>query len=56
MSYHDLEDEARPTGAADREAIALAGDDPDDGAVVAHLNHALGFDPKLGEAGVSSAP
>ncbi|WP_433169304.1 NADPH-dependent F420 reductase [Kribbella sp. CA-247076] len=44
MGYHDLEDGARPAGAPDRKAIAIAGE-AGDAATVAAIVNALGFDP-----------
>ena len=45
MSYQDLEDETRPQGSPGRKAIAIAGDDPSDLAIIAQLVSDLGFDP-----------
>jgi predicted dinucleotide-binding enzyme len=45
MGYHDLEDGARPAGAPDRKAIAIAGNGAADVATAAALVDALGFDP-----------
>jgi 8-hydroxy-5-deazaflavin:NADPH oxidoreductase len=45
MGYHDLEEEARPAGAAGRKALAIAGDAPEDRDAVAAIIDRLGFDP-----------
>lgn len=47
MGYHDLEDEARPSGASGRKAIAIAGDDPADLDTVAQIVNKFGFDPVI---------
>ena len=46
MGYHDLDEGARPAGAPDRKAIAIAGSAVDT-VEVAQLVDALGFDPVL---------
>lgn len=44
MGYHDLDEQARPTGNVDRKAIAVAGNDPLDVAIVAAFVDAIGFE------------
>ena len=46
MGYHDLDEGARPAGAPDRKAIAIAGE-PADAAEVAKIVDAVGFDPVI---------
>jgi predicted dinucleotide-binding enzyme len=44
IGYHEIEELARPAGAAGRVALAVAGDDLDAVETVAHLVDDLGFD------------
>ena len=45
MGYHDLDEGPRPPGAPDRKAIAIAGDDASDVALVGSFVDSIGFDP-----------
>jgi predicted dinucleotide-binding enzyme len=45
LGYHELRDSARPKGAADRKAIAIAGDNESDLITVSKLVDSVGFDP-----------
>jgi predicted dinucleotide-binding enzyme len=45
IGYHELEDRARPPGAADRRAAGVAGDDPAAVARIAELVDRMGYDP-----------
>ena len=47
MGYQDMEDDARPTKASGRKAIAIAGDSPTDLEFVSALVDDLGFDPVI---------
>jgi hypothetical protein len=44
LGYHQLDEDARPAGAPDRHAVAIAGDDEEAVATVAALVDAMGFD------------
>ena len=45
IGYHELEDRARPAGAADRRAAGVAGDDPVAVTAIAGLVDRVGYDP-----------
>lgn len=45
IGYHDLFDEARPSGAPDRKAVAIAGNNTTDVDIVSNFVDTLGFDP-----------
>ena len=45
IGYHELEDRARPTGAPDRRAAGVAGDDPVAVATISGLVDRVGYDP-----------
>lgn len=45
MGYHHLHDDARPIGASDRKAIAIAGNDTQDITTVSTIVDRMGFDP-----------
>lgn len=47
LGYHDLDERGTPAGTPGRIALAIAGDDPEDVAMVAALVDELGFDPVL---------
>ncbi|HTJ59388.1 MAG TPA: NAD(P)-binding domain-containing protein [Devosiaceae bacterium] len=45
IGYHELEEQALPTGHPQRQALAIAGDDPQARATVASIIDRLGYDP-----------
>jgi predicted dinucleotide-binding enzyme len=45
MGYHDLDEEPRPSGAAGRKGIAVAGDESEARVAVSAFVDSLGFDP-----------
>jgi hypothetical protein len=44
IGYHEIEEDARPFGAPDRRAVAVASDDPDAARLVSDVIDRLGFD------------
>jgi 8-hydroxy-5-deazaflavin:NADPH oxidoreductase len=44
IGYHELDDERRPAGSADRRALGVAGDDPGAVGVVADVIERIGYD------------
>jgi predicted dinucleotide-binding enzyme len=44
IGYHELEDDRRPSGAPDRRALGVAGDDPDAVDVMAEVVECVGYD------------
>jgi 8-hydroxy-5-deazaflavin:NADPH oxidoreductase len=54
LGYHALETDARPAGAPDRHAIAVAGDDPVAVGVAAETVDRLGFDPVVIPGGLKA--
>jgi predicted dinucleotide-binding enzyme len=47
IGYHEIEEDSRPPGAADRRAVAIASDDAQAAITVADVVDRLGFDPVL---------
>lgn len=47
IGYHNLLDDARPKGAPERKALAIAGDNSSDNQKIAKLTDDLGFDPVI---------
>ncbi len=45
IGYHEIEEDARPAGAADRRAVGIAADDQDAADSVAHFVDRIGFEP-----------
>ena len=45
IGYHEIEEDSRPPGAADRRAVAIASDDAQAAITVADVVDRLGFDP-----------
>ncbi len=53
LGYHELDTDARPVGAPDRHAIAVAGDDPSAVSSAADVVDRLGFDPVVLNGGLA---